>query len=331
VSLDAKDIPLALVQQDDSPLAHDLAASFGFSRFFEVRRSQDAPSAQRDLVAGRFYAVLVIPRDFSAALARRDTQATLQLITDGSETNSASVVENYIQGVLATWLEARATELGLNVQAPPRLVSRVFYNPALNSRYSLVPGSLAIIMAIIGTLLTALVVAREWERGTMEALLATPLGVLEIILGKLIPYFLLGLGSMFMSTMIAVLLFHVPYRGSIPALALVSACFLLCALGQGLLISTLSRNQFVAAQMALITAFLPAFLLSGFIFEIASMPWPIQQITRIVPARYLVGCLQTLFLVGDHWPLLVPKIGVMLLIAGVFYGIVAKKTSRRLC
>lgn len=330
MSLDARNLTLAVVLEDSGPEARGLAAAFQGSRYFSTQIEYSPAHCTSDLVAGRVRGILVIPQTFGQSLSRRGGPVVVQLLTDASETNTANYVQNYVQGVLAVWLRQQGDLHARSIEPPVTLATRVFYNPSLNSRHSLVPGSLAIIMAIIGTLLTALVVSREWERGTMEALLATPVRAVEIILGKLIPYFLLGLGSMVVSTAIAVLLFDVPFRGSILALLLVSACFLLAALGQGLLISTVARNQFLASQIALISGFLPAFLLSGFIFEIASMPWPIRQVTRVISARYLVTCLQTLFLAGDVWPLILPNVGILLAIAGFFFLITAKKTSKRL-
>ena len=157
-------------------------------------------------------------------------------------------------------------------------------------------------MTLIGALLTALVVAREWERGTMEALLVTPVRIGEFLIGKLIPYFVLGMGGMAVSTVMAIWVFGVPLRGSVAVLVVVSALFMLTALGMGLLISTLAQNQFVAGQVAIIVAFLPAFILSGFIFDIASMPPGVQVLTHVIPARYFVSALQTLFLAGTVWP-----------------------------
>ncbi len=214
-------------------------------------------------------------------------------------------------------------EAGVNALANLVLTSK------LDSRNSLVPGSLTIIMAIIGTLLTALVVAREWERGTMEALLATPLRPIEILISKTVPYFALGMTSLLASTGIAVLLFRVPFRGSLLALGLTGGVFLLAALSQGLMISTLAKNQFVASQIALITGFLPSFLLSGFIFEISSMPLPLQWLTRIIPARYLVTSLQSIFLAGDVWALFLPMNCYLGAMSALFLNINYLKTHRR--
>ncbi|RJX25678.1 MAG: ABC transporter permease [Desulfurivibrio sp.] len=329
VSLDAKRIRIGVALQDSGEEAAALAAAFLASPYFEARISRDARMLEADLLAGRSRGLVVIASDFSRRLHQAGP-APVQIIADGSETNTANYVQNYAQGVLSTWASLQRLKQGTAGQAGPRLVPRIWFNPELESRDSLVPGAIAIIMAIIGTLLTAMVVSREWERGTMEALMATPVGIAEVIIGKLIPYFLLGMIAMLGSVAIAVFLFQVPFRGSLAALLLTSVAFLLAALGQGLLISTAAKNQFVAAQIAMVTGFLPAFLLSGFIFEIASMPLPIRGLTHIIPARYLVTNLQTLFLVGDVWPLLLPNILILLGLAVVLFFVTARKTSKRL-
>jgi len=329
ISLDAKKLPVGVAVEDTGAAAHSLALAFAASPFFATELGHDPRPFEEAMLAGKLRGVVVIPEDFGRRLDSKGDRAPVQVLTDGSETNSANYVQNYAQGVVSTW---RTQRLAARREADkvPRLVPRVWFNPQLESRDSLIPGGVAIIMAIIGTLLTALVVAREWERGTMEALMATPVGVAELIAGKLIPYFVLGLLAMLGSVAVSVRLFHVPFRGSLLALLATSAAFLLAALGQGLLISTLARNQFVASQAALITGFLPAFLLSGFIFAIPSMPLALRALTHIIAARYLVTNLQTLFLVGDVWPLLLPNIAVLLLIAAILFGITAKKTVKRL-
>ena len=329
VSLDARRLPLGVAVQDSGQQAQSLAGAFAASPYFVVQQAREPRGLLAQLVDGELRGVVVIPADFDRNLQRGDTPQ-VQVLTDGSETNTANFVQNYAQGVVATWQTQQAEQRGASVAGAPYLATRTWFNPELSSRDSLVPGALAIIMAIIGTLLTALVVAREWERGTMEALLATPVGIVELVAGKLLPYFALGLGAMLGSTAVAVFLFGVPFRGSLLALLATSAAFMLAALGQGLLISTVAKNQFVASQVAVITGFLPAFLLSGFIFEIASMPLPIRVLTHVIAARYLVSSLQTLFLDGDVWPLLLPNLAVLLAIAGFFFLVTAKKTVKRL-
>ncbi len=200
----------------------------------------------------------------------------------------------------------------------------------MNSRNYLVPGLIAVIMTLTGALLTALVIAREWERGTMEALMVTRVTMREILLAKLIPYFLLGMGGMAASVAMAVFLFGVPLHGSIAVLTGVSALFMLAALGMGLLISSFARNQFVAGQIAIITTFLPAFILSGFVFDISSMPSAVQVITHIVAARYFVATLQSLFLAGDVWSVIWPNAAALAVMAVIFLGAARAITHKRL-
>jgi ABC-2 type transport system permease protein len=210
------------------------------------------------------------------------------------------------------------------------LQSRVWFNPEISSRNYLVPGSVAIILMLIGALLTALVVAREWERGTMEALLATPIGVTELLIGKLAPYFTLGMISMLISVATAVFIFGVPFRGSFVILTLLSALFMLAALGQGLFISTITRNQLVAGQLSVMTAFLPAFYFSNFVFEIGSMPPALRIVSYVIPARYYISSLQTLFLAGNIPSVIIPDAIGIAAIAGAFFVLTGLTTRRRL-
>ena len=329
VSLDANNVRIGVAIESASPSARELAATFQASRFFDARVARDRRVFIPDLVAGRIRGIVVIPATFTSDAARVDGASAIQIITDGSEPNTANFVQNYAQGVVTTYRRQQAAQ----DQAPAPAIAavpRFWFNPELESRFFLVPGSMAIVMTLIGTMLTALVVAREWERGTMEAMMATPIGVAELLIGKLLPYFALALASITLCTAVAVFLFGVPMRGSPLALLLVSMAFLCPALGQGLLISALTKNQFVASQVALLSGFLPAFLLSGFIFEIASMPVPIQWLTAIVPARYFIPSLQTVFLTGDVWPLFLPDIGAMLLLGAVFFTLAPRTTRKRL-
>jgi ABC-2 type transport system permease protein len=334
ISLDLRNIPIGLVIEQASPEADSLVASFRNSHFFTVRLARHRADVEGDLVSGRLKGVVVLAADFADRLGRGET-APVQILVDGSDPNTAGLVQNYVQGVWQNWLEQEAvsaSSLAVRPAAAPLIVAepRIWFNPEVNSRNFLIPGAVAIIMTLIGTLLTALVVAREWERGTMEALLATPIGVLEFLLGKLVPYFVLGMAAMGLSVVMAVFFFGVPFRGSVGALLLVSAAFLAAMLPLGLLISTLTRNQFLASQLALISAFLPAFWLSGFIFEIDSMPLPIRLLTRVLPARYFVSSLQTLFLAGDVASVLVPNTLALAAIAVLLLFALVRSTRLRL-
>jgi len=329
ISLDATRVKIGIAMENTSAPANALAGAFRASPYFDVTMASDRRELEDELVAGRLKGIVVIPETFGEIYARAPETATIQVIADGSEPNTARFVSNYARGVWLNWQRQTRTEVG----GPAPLLqmeARFWFNPGLKSRFFLVPGSIAIVMTLIGTLLTALVVAREWERGTMEAMMATPIGVIQLLAGKLIPYYVLALASMSVCAIIAVYLFGVPMRGSIFALFAVSTAFLFPALGQGLLISAVTKNQFVAAQAALLSGFLPATLLSGFIFEIPSMPTIIQWISYIVPARYLIPCLQSVFLAGDIWPLFLPNMGILLLIGCVFFAIAARNTKKRL-
>ncbi|NKM55656.1 ABC transporter permease subunit [Rhizobium anhuiense] len=328
VSLDTTRTRIGLVTEEMTPLTQDLSASFQASRYFDVAMGRDRRLFEEDLVVGKVRGVVVIPADFTTRYTA-DNRPDIQVIVDGSDPNTANFVQNYAQGAVANWERQRQADVASHSPAIA-VEQRFWFNPELTSRNFLVPGSIAIVMTLVGTLLTSLVVAREWERGTMEAMMATPVTAVELLAGKILPYFLLGLTSMTLCVLLAVFLFGVPFRGSVAALYTLSAAFLIPALGQGLLISTVTKNQFLASQLALITAFLPAFLLSGFLFEINSMPTVIQWITFIVPARYLIPSLQTVFLAGDIWPMFVKAISVMLTIGAIMFMLAARSTRKRI-
>ncbi|MEB2284839.1 MAG: hypothetical protein B6D46_12950 [Polyangiaceae bacterium UTPRO1] len=325
VSLDAKDVRIGVVLESPGVAAQELAAAFAGTRFLDAHFAHDRREVADKLISGELRGYVVIPQDFEQRLARRDNESLVQIITDGSYPNTANYVENYARGVVQTW------GAGLDAAASPPAIllePRYWFNPELESRRALIPGAIAIVMTIIGTMLTALVVAREWERGTMEAVLSTPASVVEILIGKLLPYFGLGMLSTLGAAALAVGVFDVPLRGSLAALLLLSAAFMVPALGQGLLISSLARNQFLAAQIALFTGFLPAFMLSGFLYEIEAMPAVIQVATWLIPARYFVETLKTVFLVGDIWAVFVPDLAAMTA-TGVLFFLAAKRATRK--
>lgn len=328
VSLDTDRTRIGLVVEEPTSLTHDLSASFRASRYFDVTFGSDRRIFEDWLIDGSIRGIVVVPAKFTSNFAA-GIDAQLQVIVDGSDPNTAKFVQNYTQGVVASWRSIRSADKASSKQGQA-VEQRFWFNPELTSRFFLVPGSIAIIMTLVGTLLTSLVIAREWERGTMEAMMATPVTSIELLVGKILPYFVLGLTSMTLCVLLAVFLFGVPFRGSVFALYVLSATFLVPALGQGLLISAATKNQFLASQAALISAFLPSFLLSGFLFEINSMPTVIQWITFIVPARYLIPSLQTLFLAGDIWSMFLQSVAVMLLIGSVFFVLAARSTRKRI-
>lgn len=329
ISLDARNVPVAIVVEAPTPQTASFVGAFEQSPYFEPRELRHRQDADKLLVGGEVDAIVVLRSDFSRRY-RDPNGSPIQVIVNGTDANTARLITGYIEGAWVTWLTQVAKAQGLPLSMPVALQSRVWFNEAVSSRNYLVPGLIAIVMTLIGALLTALVIAREWERGTMEALLVTPVSTSEILLGKLVPYFVLGMGGMALSVAMAIVLFDVPFEGSFIVLGIVSALFLLTALGMGLLISTISKNQFVAGQVAIIVTFLPALILSGFIFDIASMPVAVQWITHAIAARYFVTVLQTIFLAGNVWTVIIPNALALAVMAVFFLGLTWRKTPKKL-
>jgi len=307
LSLDVKNVPIAIVMESPTPEAVELAAGFSLSAYFRPVLTRSMPPAQRLLLEHRVDGVFVIPADFSSRFAAGD--AEVQLIVHGGDANRARITEGYVQGVLGAWTarlaaQGRAsTNQGVSVSVQPRL----WFNEANDSSYFLVPGLVVLVMTLIGGLLTAMVMAREWERGTLESLLVTPVRTEEILLGKTLPYFVLALFGFGLCVLSAKFLFHVPLRGSVWVLLGASMLYVLIALGIGLLISSWVKNQLVASQLTMLVTFMPAFMLSGFLFDLRSMPTAVRLITYALPARYYVALLQSVFLAGDVWSVIVPN------------------------
>ncbi len=329
VSLNARDVPVAIVVEQPGPETERFSAGFEQSEYFRSERFSTIQDAERALRERRVDGIVWLRAGFAdRLLSRRD--APISVMLDGVNANQARLLAGYVRGAWIRWLEDYAAAQGGSLQPAVNLEYRVWFNSALVSRDYLVPGLIAVIMTLIGALLTALVVAREWERGTLEALMVSPIRVHEFLLGKLIPYFALGMGGMLMTVAMAVWVFDVPLRGSFWVLLLASALFMSTVLGMGLLISILAKSQFVAGQIAIIVTFLPAFILSGFIFDIRSMPSVIQLVTHIVPARYFVSVLQTVFLAGNLWRVIVPDMLALVAMAALFLSLVWHKFSKRL-
>ena len=329
VSLDARDIPVGIVIEHPDAASEAFAGVFDQSAFFLPQRFDAIQSAREALDARDIQAIIWLRNDFSSRLFSGQ-EAPISVIVNGVDSNQANITRGYIQGAWLAWLGHFSAAQGRALPIPVMLEQRVWFNAELSSQLFLVFGLIAIVMTLIGSLLTAMVVAREWERGTMEALMATPMHMGEMLAGKLIPYFVLGMGGMLFSVALAVWQFHVPLRGSFWLLLVSSSLFMLVALAIGLLISVVAKNQFVAGLVAIITAFLPAFILSGFLFDIHSMPVVVQWLTYLIPARYFVALLQTLFLAGDVWPVVLTNLGALALMLLVFTLLVWRKTGRGL-
>ena len=329
VSLDADHVPVAIVADQPSADTASFTSAFGNTRYFQPLVLPSMREAVAALMAGKVNGIVHLRADFARRLHSGDG-APIQVIVNGVDANTGRIIIGYAQGVWASWLQQLARSRGEELKMPVQLEQRVWYNSELRSRNFLVPGLIAIIMTLIGALLTALVMAREWERGTMEALMVTPVTIRELLIGKLIPYFILGMGGMALSVMMALFLFEVPLRGSLLLLAAASSLFLLVALAMGLLISIAAKNQFVAGQVAIIVTFLPAFILSGFIFDIGSMPGVVQALTHVIAARYFVAILQTIFMAGNVWPVILPNALALAVMALILFAIIQRRAHKRL-
>lgn len=297
ISWDLDDIRVAVLDEDNSAASRDLLDAFVSSGYFRiVDRLDGADGISATLDRRKALAVFVVPPDFGQAL-RSGQPATLQMVMDGSDANTATIALGYAQAVVRTKSLAVALE-GQVRPAPAVVQSRVWYNEELKSRDMIVPGLVAVVMMIVAAMLTSLTIAREWERGTMEQLASTPVSRAEVVFGKLLPYAVIGLVDVAACSLAGVFLFGVPLRGSPVLLMVLSFFFLVGSLGLGIFISAVTRSQLVATQMAMLATFLPAYLLSGFMFAISAMPTFLQVITLFIPARYFLVVTRGIFLKG---------------------------------
>jgi ABC-2 type transport system permease protein len=323
ITWDVRNIETAVLDQDRSVRSRELLSALEASGYFRIERRLESADEIRPLLdAGAVDLVLVVPPGFSqewaADPAAGGAPAALQAIVDGSDANTATIVIAYAQGVVASF--SRTAGVSARTFRPPIEVrSRVWYNEELESRNMIVPGLVAVIMMIIAAMLTSLTIAREWERGTMEQLAATPVTRLEVVLGKLLPYLAIGLLDVVASAVLGVALFGVPFRGSAALLMVLSFFFLLGSLGLGMFISAMTKSQLLATQVAMVATFLPAFLLSGFMFAISVMPPALRAVTYLVPARYFLVVTRGIFLKGVGVPEL--RVQGLLMVAYAAIGI----------
>jgi ABC-2 type transport system permease protein len=292
LSLDVDQIPTLIYDQDGTPESRALIAQFQGSRYFSIEGYVSGyPEIEKAIDQNTALLAVVIPRDFARF------RKPVQLLLDGTDSNTAAIARGYAESAVAAWTGRR-----------PRLETRtrVWYNSSLESRNFIVPGLISVILMIIAALLTSLTVAREWETGTLEQLLSTPLRPNEFILGKLGAFCILGVADAIIAIVTAVFVFDVPFRGSLPFLGLATAVFLVGAFSWGLFLSSISETQLQAFQLGMLSSFLPAFLLSGFIYAIENMPLPVRIISHIFPSRYFIAILKATFLKGlgfaELWP-----------------------------
>jgi pyoluteorin transport system permease protein len=329
LSLDVKNVPVAVVMERPSPAATELASGFALSPYFKTFELASMARAQRMLQQRQVDGIIRLRGDFARRLSAGN--AEVQVLVDGTDANRGRIIEAYAQGAIGQFLAQRSAE-GYAAPAGGSVIvqSRVWYNAAGDSHYFLVPGLIVLIMTLIGAFLTAMVMAREWERGTFEAMFVTPVRVGEIIAAKMVPYFVLGMIGLVFCMLAAKFLFGVPFRGSILILTSVSMLYLLVALGVGLLISSLTKSQFVSSMTTLIVTFLPAVFLSGFLFDLRSIPEAVRVISYMLPARYYVALLQTLFLAGDVWAIVLPNAAALAATAAVVLGLTRAVANKRL-
>lgn len=335
LTLDVDRVPFVVWDQSRTEASRDFLSQFTHSRYFSLQAEVDNFGALDHALDNRSaWVALVIPGDFARKLAAGDAPGVAAIV-DGSDSNTASIVLGYLRGITLLYNQ-RITVSQLQRttgRAPAPLLdlrARVWFNSDLQSKNYIVPGIIAVVMGLIAALLTSLTIAREWERGTMEQLISTPVKPAELMIGKLLPYFVVGIVDVLIALVMALYVFHVPLRGSVPLLLAVSACFIVGTLAQGILISTIARQQLLASQMAMVSTFLPAFLLSGFTFAIANMPVPVQAITTIVPARYFIVLVKGIFLRGVGLGALWPDAVFLLLFALIVLGLAIARFRKKL-
>ena len=336
LTLDVERVAFVAWDQSGTPESREFLARFTATRYFDFRGGVDRyGQLERAIDTREAMLGLVLPPDFAPRLAA-GRSAGVQAIVDGSDSNTAGIILGYAQAITSGFNQQLALEqvrriTGAASPPPLELRSRVWFNPDLESRNFIVPGIMAVIMGLIAALLTSLTIAREWERGTMEQLISTPVKPAELILGKLLPYVGIGLANMVIAVLMAVFVFQVPLRGSVPLLFAVGMVFVVGTLGQGILISTVARQQLLASQFAMISTFLPAFLLSGFAFAIANMPLPVRILTYVVvPARYFVALVKGIFLRGVGLEILWREAAFLVGFAVVVLALAIRKTRKRL-
>jgi ABC-2 type transport system permease protein len=328
ITWDVNDIPLAVVDQDRTAGSRRLVEAFVASGYFNVvEHLATTADAEEELVRARVRGILVLPPGYDKAL-RSGGGAQIQLLLDGSDANTANIAQNYASAIVAQYGLGEILA-GRRMSPPFALEPRTWYNPNLESRHMIVPGLIAVIMSIIAAMLTALTIAREWERGTMEQLAATPVGRLEVILGKLVPYVAIGMFDVAVIVGAGILIFGTPFNGNVVYLSVLSLLFLIGALGLGVFISAAVKSQVLATQVAMVATYLPALLLSGFLFDIASMPRFLQGVTFLVPARYFVVVTRGIMLKGVGpsvmWPQAVFMLAYAILGLGLAYRFFKKE------
>lgn len=346
LSLDVTDAPVAVVLEDPSPTAADAVAGLGHSTAIAPVLLGSMHEAEQLMLARRVDGIVRIPGDFSRRLAQGD--ARVQVLVHGTDANRAAIILQYTSGALAQWSAVQADRAAAGAGAAQTIPAgmagmadtpaagmvtveqRLWFNAANTSTWFLVPGLIVLIMTLVGAFLTALVMAREWERGTLEALFVTPVRPAEILLAKIIPYFTVGMAGLALCLLASHFLFKVPMEGSLIVLVFASMLYLFVAVGMGLVISSVTRNQFLASQVALLSSFMPSLMLSGFLFDLRNVPLAIQIVGNALPATYFMQLIKTLFLAGNVWPLIIKNCAILAGYALLLLGVARAVTRKRL-
>jgi len=333
LTLDVDKVPMVIWDQNRSQVSRELVSRFLGSRYFSLqglvnnyREVEEAIDSRRALAS------LIIPPDFSGRLASGH-KAPLQLIIDGSDSNTATIAMGYAEGITMRFnqdiaLKEIQRQGGRAVETPIDFQPRVWFNADLESRNYIIPGLIAVIMMVIAALLTSLTVAREWEQGTMEQLISTPVKAPELILGKLFPYFCIGMFDVLLAVLMGEFLFHVPLRGNVALIFGMAAIFLIGTLSLGLFISIVAKSQLLASQIAMVATFLPSFLLSGLAYPIRSMPVVLQGVSYFIPARYFITLLKGIYLKGVG-PRILAGEAIFLVIFSLLMFILANKKFKK--
>jgi len=335
LTLDVDNVPLAVWDQSATGRSRELVSRFDGSRYFSLQMRVDN---YRDLIraidAGQVMMGLVIPRDFAQRIDA-GREAPVQLIVDGADSNTATIAIGYASVLAEIYsldlaVERNQRRGGPAVKIPLDVRPRVWFNEELESKNYIIPGLIAVLMMVIAAMLTSLCIAREWEQGTMEQLISTPVRVSELIVGKLFPYFVIGIFDVLLAVLMGEFIFDVPLRGNVALLFGTSALFLVGALSMGMAISIVTKSQLLSSQIAMVATFLPSFLLSGFIFTIANMPQAIQAVTYVVPARYFVVILKGIYLKGVGLEILAGQVILLLIYSAVMLTLARVKLKKKL-
>jgi ABC-2 type transport system permease protein len=331
LSYDVKNIPLSIWDQDRTPASRALIAAFQGSPYYHiVAMRQGYTDLVSDLDRSKSMVVMIIPYDFEKRLVREE-EVPVQFILDGTDSTTAGISLNYIQGIMNNHnLALQRAEVRQNRGLPLDLAIRVWFNPEMESRNFIVPGLIAVILMIIAALLTSLTLAREWETGTMETLLSLPIRPIEVVIGKIIPYCAIGMINVTILLLASLFIFQIPMRGSIPLLYLFASVFTIGVMGLGIFISGVAKRQVLASQIAIFTTLLPANLLSGYIFPIRNMPLILQGVSYLVPARYLIHAFKGIFLKGIGISILYPSLLLLAVFAIFIIGLAARQVPRQI-